>query len=742
VTKTVGTNFSAADVGNWIVYDDGDHERISAYISTSQVTVETTTVRTASTAAFLHGPKNAKIFHKKKKIHILFIDSRLFYCTNVNIDSWTEIYKSGIEAAPESDVSRIRPYDDYAVLFNSGGMYKIDLVNFMYWRMNGAVPTVRITDVAQTLTKTYGRNYVYAVGRLTGASQTKDRYTTGIEIQQETGTVSVDASLKDYGSVFTSRPVGEGDTTYGRLTGGALSYPYNTSAGWKGIADGKFGITINGTEKQCSADFTTCTSMSDVAYQIQLGLRDYFPTATCEWVDDHFVIESPDEGGTVTYTTAGVGAYTDISTLMGTQDGLTPAAATSTPLFTEPVTIGELELPIDSVTEYYDAQHDIYSVYSTLDIGPSGTDPVTGEGNNSQLLIWQADVPVAKAFVASLAAYTITATEGTFQKCDKGCKFRFLDGTEVTLDAYVSASSFTSTTTGTIASQPAAIGGDNALSKAIRVMTASQEGVTVTRTAGSVFSAADVGRPIFWPTGLKSNITAYVSANQVTVKESATIASTGCCIEPKTRKYTDVIREEVSGILPNLRTRITSYSLQNRFFTPMPNCNMGEITANMLWGIVVGESIVYYCSTDVNYRYQAGYYYESKQREIFQDAIYEISEVSDSLSVKCNHSTRAIQINSFSSYKIDAAGTAIITVSGQSMVDERIGVKYFGGVLPIDRSKQLVITAEPAIRMFNGSGYGDNLADTRIQRILEGCQAAYAMSYDSVNGATIWLLEE
>jgi hypothetical protein len=740
VTKTVGTDFSADDVGNYVVYDDGSNERIEEYLSTTTVRVSTSTAHAASTSAYIRGPKNAMLYHKKKNLLVLFIDTRFFY-SDVLMTAWTQIYPAGINGAPVSSISRMRAFDDFAVLFNANGLYKIDLDEFCYWKMNSACPSVRITDVTDYeyngkyyYSETYARRYVYSMGRLKGtASQTRDRYSSGVQIVQETGTVSVDASGKDFGIVYNPVRFGEGGTYYGKLTLATLTTPYDVPSGFSSISDGHFKIALNGTTYEVACDFTGIVSMAQAAERIETALRDYESTMLCEFVEDHLEITAPEENATVG-TVAAPDAGTDISSAIG------GAGTDVSKSYTERAIIGELEIPTDPITGAYDSHFDIYCIYSTLQVNEA--DPLTGELNNDELFVWQADIPVAKAFVASLADTTLTLSEGTFQACDQGSIVRFQDGTEVTIFGITSATEAQTVESDSISEQAAAIGGDESLDKAIRVMTASQSGTTVTRSAGDTFASTDVGRPIFWPDGSKSTIVSYTDANTVTVLESASISSTGACIEPKTRKYCDTIRDNVAGNLPNLRTRVKSYALQNRFFLPMPDCDMGEITANMVWECSRGETIVYYCAADVNYRHQAGYYYASKQREIFQDAIFEISEISNTLSVKCGHSTRAIPINQFGTYEISAAGTAIIITSGQDMVDERLGVKTFSGVLPIDRSKQVVITSEPAIRLFDGSSYGENLMAGRIQKIVEGCQAAYCLSYDQINGVTIWFLEE
>ena len=199
VTKTVGEDFVAQDVGNYIVYDDGAHERISAFISTTQVIVEVSTAHTASTSAYVRGPINGPlIYHENQGIYVLFIDRRLFYSDTITIDSWTEIVKSGIFISPMSAISDIRIFDEGLVLYNRYGIYKIDLDNLVYWRMNTAVPNNVLTTEIKEIDDVYCRRELYKMARLDGAGQNGKRYDTGVSILQESGTVLPDTSDNDF----------------------------------------------------------------------------------------------------------------------------------------------------------------------------------------------------------------------------------------------------------------------------------------------------------------------------------------------------------------------------------------------------------------------------------------------------------------------------------------------------------------------------------------------------------------
>lgn len=739
ITKTVGDDFIADDVGCYIVHDDGVQECIAAVVSGTQAIVENAVEHEASTNAYLRGPINSPLlYHEQKEMYVLFIDRRIFYSDTITIDSWTEIVKSGTSVAPSNTLSNMKAFDNGFVLFNQNGLYKIDLDNFMYWRMNAAIPDNVLTTEVKETNETYCRRQLYKMARLDGAGRDGKRYEDGVTIQQESGTVLPDISNNDFAEMWSRRPVGAGDTTYGKLYGDTLSAPYDTVAGWQTFTIGQFRITINGDENNIVADFTDVISMEQVASHIQIALRDFYPNALCEYISGAFVITSPDEGGTVSVTSAGDGA-TDIgSSIMSCEAGTGEAEE---PLYTYGSIIGDFEIPIDSETGLYDAHWNRYVLYSTLDVGENGADPITGSGNNTELYIWNTDIPVAKAFTASMTGITITLTEGEFVPGDNGSRFRFQNGDEYYIVYYISSTQCLTAVSGTQASQSAAIGGDGSygINKPIRVITIQQSATTVTRQSGDVFNSNDVGRIIFLSDGTELHVVSYTDEDNVEVLESATIAvDTAACIEPTMRKWCDTVRDDPYLSSPNLRSRITNYSLQNRFFIPMPNCDLGEVTANMLWAALKKDTVIYYCPADTNYRYQVGYHYQQEQREFVQDAIMEMSEIGDYLSIKCIHTTRALPLNTFNSFELPYTGSVIIKCAGNFMVDEHIGIKSYGGVCKVDRKQQIVITSEPGIRLFNGYEYGENLATDKIIKELELMKAGYACCYDPVNGFTFW----
>lgn len=724
IRENGGIDFTSSLVGSFIVYDDGHHEKIIGFESASRLQVEFRSAHALSVAAYIRGPRNSYLPHIKKGLLLLHIDTRLFYAEAEDVTAWTEIYRVGTSSAPSNTLGQMVPYGDHAILGNDNGLYFIDLNNFNYFQLNTAVPTVRLTEVAKSPARTYCRNYVYSLSRITGAGANGNRYTSGAELLSECGTNSP-TGYRDYAAVYTERPVGEGSTYFALLTGGSLVAPYNAADGWNEIENGQFTITLNGTVRVASCNFVGCNSMADVAERVQAGLRDFVINATCEYDEDHFVITLPDEGSTISVTTAGPEG-TDIGTAAMSCQVAVGLSGTS--LFAVPATISELTMPVRSDNSLKDQHWTHYSLKGSLDAGENGVDPVSGEGNNPQLLMWIEDIPVAKSFVALVSGEYVSLSVGTFVKGEEGCTLDFADGSSVILDDYISPTLMTHTTSTTIASQPAAIGGG-------RVMTVQQSGSILSRTAGASWQSTDVGMPVFLATGVVRYVKSYIGSNDVVVDTSGTVASTGATIDPVSRKWTDTLRDDFDTSEEDLRSRIkVQYIAQNRLYTPLPTSEVIAVSPNKLFSR--SSNTVHYSAFDVSFRHLVGYHYELSQREVLSQPINEMSVVNDILTIKSNHETRGIDLNSERSEVIDALGTAIVICSSNYMIDEEKGVKHFSSLCRRGKELQIVITGEPGIRYFDGREYGDNLATDRIQKTLDQLETLFSCWYDPVNGFT------
>lgn len=738
VTATVGANFVAADVGRYVVYDDGVHERIKAYVSTTVIRVEGTTAHAASTAAWIHGQPNGYYSHKRKRSVVMQLGNLLYVAVDISLSGWNQCYQIGVTAL-DNTASVFSEVKNYVIIFNNNGIFKVDLDKdpVTYFKINEAVPVTLLDSVNETATLVYGKRYTYGMARLSGTSITRQRTDTGIVIEQLSGTTAVNTSNIDFGTVYTTRPVGDAAITYGVLTGGALGAAYDTAAEWAAITDGQFKITIGGVENNIECDFTGISSLSEVAETIQIAMRSYggeFATATCEHsiaTNGHFIFSSPEEGGTITVASAG-NAGTDIGTAALSCE--TGTGTVTNPTYTAEVTIGTLTYPAVQGCWTH------YQISCTLNIGKDGIDPVSGYANSKELFIWNRDHPVAKAFTCSRAASTVTASQGEFEATDVGDTIVWQDATSDTIATYLSATQVTTTGSGAVASQPAAVGGGS-------IMTASQTGTTVTRTAGHTFVAADVGKILFWANGEYTVITSYTNANAVEATPPsvapAIISSMGVTFDPVSRTYRDRIRDDVYSSTPSLRARIAGFSLKNRFHVALPDCSTGVVQGAMLFGAILGQERLYHSPIPAWETYLTGYYREDLQVAIFLDQIQAIIKFRDDIAILCNHSTFSVPTNTFNTEVIAEVGEVILILAGQENVDAEYGVKDWGSIRKIGKDMYGMINNDSGFRVLTYVGgrlqFSDNFAFNRyhkdFKRFIDGSATA---SYDPINGYILW----
>ena len=743
VTSTVGTNFTPSMIDDWIVYDDGGHERISAYICATQVKVDSSTVRAASTAAWTHGSLYGIDFHKKQRKIVMHIGDRIYVARNLRMSAWDRCWMRGTNATPARSLSQFDEMENYFIIFNANGPLKLDLskVEPVFWKINSAIPTVLITNIAETATSQYGYKYNYGMSVVSGTDVTRQQNTSGLTIEQKSGPTAVNSDYKDYGTDYTTRPVGRGETTFGILTGGALGTSWDTSAEWKLVTDGQFAITLNGTARNIECDFGDAASMEDVAGVIETGIRRYVSDATCKFITNHLVITLPSEGSTVTVTTAGT-AGTDIGLgHMSCQAGANPdaggggSATVTNSVFTLYNAVSAFTYPTDGGAWTH------YEVNRSFDIGPNGIDPLSGLANNKELFVWNRSHPVAKAFVAQAVLGVVTAYEGTFEEEDNFNTLVFADGTSQAIGTYTDSTHVVLSFAVNVARQACAIGGGS-------VAMAAQVNGTVTRTAGGTFAATDVGKILFWANGDWTVIKSYTNANVVEAtlpQTGSSIASTAVTWSPVSMVMTDITRDDYFGTdttVKQLRPRTGGYSLKNRFHVPIPDCDSGIVAGAFIIGSIRAEQKTYYSQILAFETYYGGYYNQENQVILFNDTIELVREFPDDAILYCTNSIHRIPINTFNTVEIPEVGEIIAVLAGQAQVVNEVGLKLIGTLRRTGQAKDGFIASDYSYREFTYSGgqysLSPNIAYNRyhkdFKKIIEKTGAS---SYDKINGHII-----
>ncbi|MBU1778006.1 MAG: hypothetical protein KJ899_15380, partial [Gammaproteobacteria bacterium] len=145
ITKTVGTDFTASDVGRYIIHDSGLHERIITYTDATHVVVDSSTAVAASTAGKIRGRICSMAQHPSLGTICIHLGGRLYTAPNT-MAAWTRAFCCSTQDLPES-LSTLWFYDNFIFIFTASGIFKADLSlsPILYYQINSACPSTLIT---------------------------------------------------------------------------------------------------------------------------------------------------------------------------------------------------------------------------------------------------------------------------------------------------------------------------------------------------------------------------------------------------------------------------------------------------------------------------------------------------------------------------------------------------------------------------------------------------------------------
>lgn len=728
ITISAGYSPSSDNEGDYFSFPSGNDYLITS-VSGSDLTVTDSTAESDTTTGKIRQEVNSEIWHPVHKKRVMHIGTRI-YSSDWDITSWTRVY--GLSTAPSNKKSRMKIFGDNVFLYNDNGVYIIEMGETVptFQKLNNTMLESTITEVDESTTKKYGRRYTVTMSELSG-NYLNDRW-DGQTILHESSNFAVDSDGRDYSEIFTVKKIGPTADTYGILTGGTLNALRDTPGEWEAITDGQAKFTINSTTNEIFVDFTNCKTWADVAGRIQSALRDYWSTITFEYDTDHFVLTAPNASDTVGYCTAASGG-TDIggSTYLEMQSGQGTTDNTATVYANLELSYLQTPYTESGGTYTYLNEYTHYSLYATKDIGDNGIDPVTGKGNNSELYIHIADIPIITSFVVSTAGDgTVTASKGTFSNDMVGSTLYLSDGKSGEITAYTSSSVVTWDQTDVTTNLGATVGTDKAF-------VFSQSGTTVTASAGTPFASGDVGKRIFASDGTLIVIAGYTSSTVVTAADSATRTGLGGGIlngpvadaTKNRRVYNDSTTDDV------LSTRVNKYWLKNRFWSPVPNCDTGVFCNGFMICAVRGNRTIY--ETQLADDYLLGYYDPEFQTDVTQDAIQELRVYKDFVSAICSNSTVSWDTNITAEETRPDVGDAIIYLASKKVVDDQVGTQFHESICPVHEGVDILVTNDFEVRLFNGNDYGPSMSG-KMSKNLRKLQTVGAASYDPIRGYFIW----
>jgi len=724
ITKTAGPSFTEDHVNTYFSwYTNGTRDLIIQFISTTQVQVSESGTIASEGKGIIQGFQNATLNHKGNNTIIKLMGNRLFVSRQIPLTGWSEIPILGT-TRPSNALSSLYQDGDNAILINPSGQFRIvfsDASTPYFHKMNTDVPTVRITNVVYDSTKKFRYRILYTLSRLIGGKITYDRndgQDHGIELIQETGPTEKNINRVDYGEVWTlkDQPIGDGSKTSGKLTGDTLVAPYDTVEGYKAIADAQMGVTINITTSNCEFDFRADENMGDIASEMQRGIRKAnveFKDVEVEFDTDHIVIWAG-EGNTIGVCTAGT-AGTDIVENVQLD---TTSATVTTPVTTTPLTVGTFTVPPNS---------DHLTHFSAYRPPDSSEDE-----DNEHAYAWVGDYPICKAFTGVAdGAGTFTPTEGILEAEDDGCVLADESGNELTITA-VDADANTATVTPITAygSRSWGLGGGT-------VITAAQTGTTITIESGKTLTAADEGKPFFWADRLSSTIKSVTDGANAEAVQEAEHPSQGAQMDPVSRSVTLTVSDE------DIRDgRFSAWPLEHRFNVPIPDGDVGSLIDGYMLVGIRGSERFNYCERHP--KWLMGSYNEGLQfNEQLWDGLQSIRSTDGGATIRGAITTRFQGTSGGYDAGDSRVGETVFKLPDLTKRSESIGTIGDGGAQELENGDEILITSEPACRVYDGDAYGKNLALYAIQKSdLQKMKPTYICGYQRILGMVVWGKQE
>jgi len=732
ITKTAGEDFTEDDILSWFLWPDGVRDLITEFVDADRVITRSDAAHAATTEddpGKLQRPMNARPHWHNESRKCFFLIGETAYWTDYTMSQFNEI--PCLSDIPYNAKSTFDESKGSVYLFNYNGVYKIDPTESIIamYKCNDPVPENKIGSVDETLIRTIGRRYIYTLSRITSETGGLDRGNGG-KIVKETGGNKVDENndYNDYKEIFwQSAPKSTTGDVYQEVAGAT---PTARLDEWLAVADGQFNIAFTIGTRNVECDFTDDETWDDIAATIQTRLRAVFPEnpeAECRYEEDNtrFVInEGTSAGNEASYTTTGSDG-TDISNAAylameaGTGQYLQKPSSHVVGSDTE----DSLHIP----TGYNQYTHcSIYTTQNTSDVA-----------TNPDQFAWNADIPVAKAFVCSIdAGGQINATEGVFSLHDVGSELKFQNGNKVVIRAVLSNTEARAEYTGTVYTGPS-FGAKGAAIGNGRVIKAVQQSNDIIRISGDKFQQSDVNKMFFWSDGTFSIVKRYISGDKVETYDRDEKAETAGTIDPDSRNFNDIITDD------EVLYRAKKFPLRSRFWDGVRNYGLGAITPGWMFCSPINGKEIDYSQLPADLEYLGGHHNQQYQRASVKDAIRHMAEFQDKLILYCANSTRKIATNIYSEIRLPEVGEVVSSLSSVSLVDPDVGIKDIGGVMDIGGGRQMVVSSEPAVRMFDGNGYSQDLTvDSEgkgfVSKMISKLQMSLASAYDPDIGYILW----
>lgn len=393
-----------------------------------------------------------------------------------------------------------------------------------------------------------------------------------------------------------------------------------------------------------------------------------------------------------------------------------------------------------------------FSIYRTADVSlinryNNGEEVDLSDGritNDENSFVWVNDIPRGKIVPYNVEAYAAMINHngtGTWVTSDRisvndsGETIYAVDGTTdrtIIRTTYDDSGEESFLVSNTITDMDGTVGN---IGCSI-VETATQTSGVVVSTAAFV-SAAVVGDYITWSDGSFSLVESIDSSTQLTTADKSTRSSQyagvlNFDVTNRERVYHDTRTDD------ELKSGIGYESLLTRLMKPLPNCNVGKFVNGYFIGTNKGGNVISYSQTANSYH--VGIHNPLIQVNRFiNDGIHSITEINRIAIIRCKNKTYIMNPQQGQSSSDPRIPEAVFILETPQLIDGSIGTSNEVSVAQMGTGREIVYTSEPALRVFDGQQYSDNLAQGKIQESdLQRFTGPVTVDYDPIHGITLW----
>ena len=411
--------------------------------------------------------------------------------------------------------------------------------------------------------------------------------------------------------------------------------------------------------------------------------------------------------------------------------------------------IRNFSVPMDPATGSRETRFTHFSMYRTFRYPAPGilNSTLVSDPN---LFVWVADIPIIRVLAATMAVSgspgtgtaTITATTGIFYNSDIGRFLQFSNG-QVALITSITAPTTAVVGVGSIWTGGAIVSATIAtfgtyISSVNTARTCSMSGTTtLTKTSGTSWSAADVGKRMFCSDGDELIVTAYLSPTTVSVHKAAT--KTGVIVYGDflsgNEFFTDTLQDNSTTGGDDLAAH-GGWVLQNRRFMPIPGGDILLIAAGKFFAAMSGTDMLNYLTIKDEYEYLFGYFYPKQYIQV-DSIINAIKDYASTLLIYEADQIDQAPLSSDTQIADDTIGLYYGVMPAKTSFSENIGLGHPSLIVHADDGFSYFLDKKMKLHRTNGASFNADLGDGLYNSRLSELKNAALLSWDADNGLII-----